>query len=274
MLGACLMIPAVFWPPETIPPGEVRIDVLDVGQGQAVVVRTAGHLLIYDPGPQYGADSDAGQRVVVPYLRWLGAQRIDRLVVSHADSDHAGGLASLQAALPVGSLLSSLADVGGERCAAGQEWRWDDVQFTILHPLAESYAAAPGNNHLSCVLAVATGRHRLLLTGDIAAVDEAALLARAGETLAADVVLAPHHGAKTSSTAPFVAAVGAQHALFSAGYRNRFGHPLSAVVERYAESGARIWRTDRDGALGITLRADGVTVSAWRQARQRYWHGR
>lgn len=274
LLGVVLLMPALFWPPEAIPPGEVRVDVLDVGQGQAVVVRTAGHLLVYDPGPQYGVDSDAGQRVVVPYLRWLGAPRIDRLVVSHADSDHAGGLASLQAALPIGSLLSSLPDAGGERCVAGQTWQWDGVVFTILHPLPDSYATAPGDNHLSCVLAVTTGGRRLLLTGDIEAVDEAALLARADGRLAADVLLVPHHGARTSSTAAFVSGVGVRHALFSAGYRNRFGHPDATVVGRYEQGGAEIWRTDRDGALRLVLRQDGVTVSAWRQARQRYWYGR
>lgn len=274
LLGVGLLIPAIFWPPEAIPPGEARIDVLDVGQGQAVVVRTAGHLLVYDPGPVYGADTDAGQRVVVPYLRRLGARRIDRLVVSHADSDHAGGLASLQAALPVDALLSSLPDGGGERCAAGQSWRWDGVEFAVLHPLADSYAAAPDSNHLSCVLAVTAGSSRLLLTGDIAASDEAALLARDAAALAADVLLVPHHGARTSSSEVFVSAVGARHALFSAGYRNRFGHPRGEVVARYAGGGARIWRTDRDGALSIVLRGDGVALGAWRKARQRYWHGR
>jgi competence protein ComEC len=274
LLGGCLMTPAIFWPAETIPPGEARIDVLDVGQGQAVVVRTAGHLLIYDPGPQYGPDSDAGQRVVVPYLRWLGARRIDRLVVTHADSDHAGGLASVQAALPVGDVLSSSPDAGGEPCLAGQQWQWDGVEFAMLHPLAEDYASTRSGNNLSCVLTVTAGGHRLLLTGDIEAIDEAAVLARAPTAIAADVLLVPHHGAKTSSTAPFVAAVGAQHALFSAGYRNRFGHPRSDVVERYAEGGARIWRTDRDGALNVVLRTEGVVVSGRRQERQRYWHGR
>jgi competence protein ComEC len=275
LLGAGLMLPAIFWPAEVLVPGEARIDVLDVGQGQAVVVRTAGHLLIYDPGPQYGADSDAGQRVVVPYLRWLGAGGVDRLVVTHADSDHAGGLASLQAALPVGGLLSSAPETGGERCVAGQRWHWDGVEFAVLHPPAEAYAVArAGNNHLSCVLTVTAGSRRLLLTADIEADDEARLVAGAPAALAADVLLVPHHGAKTSSTPPFIAAVGARHALFSAGYRNRFGHPRGEVVERYVESGARIWRTDRDGALGIVLRPDGVTVGGWRQARQRYWHGR
>jgi len=274
LLGAGLLLPALFWPAELIPEGEARIDALDVGQGQAVVVRTRGHLLVYDPGPQYGPDADAGQRVVVPYLRWLGAGRIDRLVVSHADSDHAGALASLRAALPVDSLLSSMPEQDGELCAAGQAWSWDGVDFAVLHPPASAYAKKTATNHLSCVLTVTAGGRRVLLTGDIEAVDENALIANAGAAFAADAILVPHHGAKTSSTAAFIAAVGARHVLISAGYRNRFGHPRGEVVARYVENGGQIWRTDRDGALRLALGPDGVAVAGWRQEERRYWHGR
>ena len=274
LLGVALLWPAIFWPAAAIPDGEARIDVLDVGHGQAIVVRTRAHLLVYDPGPRYSADSDAGQRVVVPYLRWLGAGVIDRLVVTHADSDHAGGLASLQAALPVGGLLSSLPELPGELCVAGQRWTWDGVDFAILHPLPEAYAARPGNNHLSCVLTVTAAGRRVLLTADIEASDEAALLARDPVALAAEVVVVAHHGALTSSTAAFVDAVAARQALFSVGYRNRFGHPRDEVVARFVDVGARLWRTDRDGALQVVLGADGVGLSAWRDERRRYWHGR
>ncbi|MCL2524633.1 MAG: DNA internalization-related competence protein ComEC/Rec2 [Betaproteobacteria bacterium] len=274
LLGLCLLLPALFWPAEEIPEGEARIDVLDVGQGQALAVRTRKHLLIYDPGPQYGPDSDAGQRVVVPYLRWLGAGGVDRLVVSHRDSDHAGGLDSLRAALPVDDLLSSMAELDGELCAAGQTWTWDGVVFAVLHPPAAAYAKRIAANHLSCTLTVTAGTRRVLLTADIERKDEKALLAGDAAALAAEVILVPHHGAKTSSTAAFVAAVGARHALVSAGYRNRFGHPRAEVVARYVEHGAQIWRTDRDGALRVTLRPEGVSVAAWREAQRRYWHGR
>lgn len=274
LLGACLLLPALFWPSESIPEGEARIDVLDVGQGQAVVVRTRRHLLVYDPGPQYGPDSDAGQRVVVPYLRWLGAERIDRLLVTHADGDHAGGLASLRVALPVASLFSSMPELDGELCAAGQTWTWDGVDFAVLHPQSSAYAGKVATNHLSCVLTVTAGERRMLLTADIEAADEKTLLASAGTALAADVAVVAHHGAKKSSTPAFVAAVGARHALISVGYRNRFGHPRGEVVARYVENGAQIWRTDRDGALRVVLRPDDVSVAGWRQERRRYWHGR
>jgi competence protein ComEC len=273
-LGAVLIVPAVFWPAQAVPPGEARIDVLDVGQGQAVVIRTQNHVLIYDPGPLYNADSDAGQRVVVPFLRWLGVDRINLLLVTHGDSDHAGGLASVLSAVPVDRVLSSMRELDGELCTAGQRWQWDGVEFSILHPLAEAYAGNSKRNALSCVLALAVGERRVLLTADIEAPDEAAMLARDAALLKADVLLVPHHGAKGSSTPEFIAAVDARDVLFSVGYRNRFGHPRPEIVERYASTAARLWRTDHQGALRVVLNGEAASVSAWRQQRPRYWHGR
>ncbi|WP_306603264.1 DNA internalization-related competence protein ComEC/Rec2 [Azonexus sp.] len=273
-LGLLLILPAVAWPPETIPAGEARVDVLDVGQGQAVVIRTQQHVLIYDPGPLYSADSDAGQRVVVPFLRWLGVDRINTLVVTHGDSDHAGGLASLQAALPVDQVLSSMRELDGELCAAGQRWVWDGVEFSILHPAPSAYAEASKRNALSCVLLLAAGEHRMLLTADIEAADETVMLARDAAGLKAEVLLVPHHGAKGSSTPAFIAAVDASEVLFSVGYRNRFGHPRPEIVERYVSTAARLWRTDLDGALRVALSPSGLAVTGWRHERSRYWHGR
>jgi len=272
-LGLALLLPLLFWPAPEIPDGEARVEVLDVGQGLAVTVRTRQHLLVYDTGPRYGNDADAGQRVLVPYLRWLGATRIDRLLVTHGDADHAGGAESLRAALAVDDGISSDA-AQGRPCVAGETWRWDGVDFAVLHPAAEAYAERGRHNALSCVLALTVGGERLLLTADIAAREEAALLARDAPALRSTVLLAPHHGAKGSSTAEFLAAVGAQEVLFSVGHRNRFGHPRPEVLERYAASGARLWRTDRDGALLLTLRPAGREIAAWRQRHQRYWRGR
>jgi len=272
-LGLTLLLPLLFWPAPEIPDGEARITVLDVGQGLAVTVRTRQHLLVYDTGPRYGSDADAGQRVVVPYLRWLGATRIDRLLLTHADADHAGGADSLRAALPVDESISSDAALG-RRCAAGESWRWEGVDFAIQHPADEAYADNGRRNALSCVLAVTVGGERLLLTGDIGAREEAAMLARDAAALRSTVLLAPHHGAKGSSTAEFLAAVAAREVLFSVGHRNRFGHPRPEVLERHAATGARLWRTDRDGALLLTLGPAGREIAAWRQLRQRYWQGR
>lgn len=213
-LGIFLLLPALFWPVERPGAGEAWIDVLDVGQGLAAVVRTREHLLLYDPGPLYSAESDAGQRVVVPYLRWLGQDRVDRLIVTHRDSDHAGGTASVMAALTVGEVLSSVPELGGRPCVAGERWRWEGVDFAILHPEVGAPAAGGKANHVSCVLRVAAGGKVMLLTSDIEAPDEAALLQRGSGELRADVLLVPHHGSRTSSTpASFPSSIGCQNKL-------------------------------------------------------------
>ena len=271
LLGVALLLPAIFWPVERPLEGEAWVTVLDVGQGLAAIVRTRDHTLIYDPGPLYSAESDAGQRVVVPYLRSLGINKVDVLMVTHRDSDHAGGSASVRSALAVGKVVSSLPEVDGELCSTGQYWDWNGVQLTVLHPEMEDYGEKRKSNNLSCVLRIEAGGRRMLLTSDIEARDEAALLQRDPAALKADVLLMPHHGSRTSSTPAFIAAVGAPEVVIPVGYRNRFGHPKADVVERYSRGGAQVWRTDRDGALSIRLAANEASVSAWRHDRRRYW---
>ena len=272
-LGGLLLLPALFWPAPRPAEGEAWISILDVGQGLASVIQTRQHTLLYDPGPLYSAESDAGQRVVVPYLRYLGVSEVDMLMVTHRDSDHSGGTASVLAALPVANVRSSLAGARGEPCQAAQRWTWDGVEFAVLHPAAAAYATASKTNHLSCVLRVSAKGQRMLLTSDIEAADEAALLAGNPADLAADVLLMPHHGSKTSSTPAFLQAVGASQAVIPVGYRNRFGHPKSEVLARYAALGTNIWRTDRDGAVQVQL-GKALAITAWRQERRRYWQGR
>lgn len=270
--GVFLLAPALFWPVDKPPEGEAWISVLDVGQGLASVVRTREHTLIYDPGPLYSAESDAGQRVVVPYLRRLGINRVDLLMVTHRDSDHSGGTASVRSALAVGELRSSVPEIGGEPCLAGQHWVWDGVAFEVLHPATEQTEPNEKTNHRSCVLSVVAGGKRLLLTSDIEAADEAVMLARYPGQLAADVLLVPHHGSKTSSTPDFLAAVGAKAAVIPVGYRNRFGHPKAEVMARYQASGIPLWRTDRDGSVAIRLSTEKLALSGWRAEYRRYWH--
>jgi len=273
-IGLVMLVPVVFWPVAHPPEGSVQITVLDVGQGLSAVIQTHAHTLIYDPGPLYSAESDAGQRVVVPYLRTLGVNRVDMLMVTHRDSDHAGGLASVQSALAVDEVRSSMPEIPGQRCESGQRWVWDGVTFEVLHPSAEAYAANTKSNHLSCVLMLEAGGRRMLLTSDIEAPDELALLALYPGKLAADVLLVPHHGSRTSSTPAFIEAVGARDVLIPVGYRNRFGHPKAEIVARYETAGPRIWRTDRDGALSVALGEEKIELSAWRIEHKRYWQGR
>lgn len=271
-LGVTLLLPALFWQVPRPANGEALIDVLDVGQGLAVLVRTANHDLLYDTGPRYGSSTDAGARVVVPFLRAEGVRKLDTLIVSHRDDDHSGGLASIREELPVGRLLSSIQGLGGESCTAAQNWEWDGVRFTILHPLASDYQVeGKKTNNMSCVLRVQTATSNVLLTADITVADELALIGRARDQLANEVLVAPHHGGKGSSSPEFVAAVDAKDVIFSAGYRNAFRHPRLEVLERYATS--RQWRTDLDGAIRITQDRD-TLLSSWRRSSRRYWHDR
>ena len=264
-------------------PADGAFDVVaaDVGQGTAVLIRTRRHALLFDSGPQYSRESDAGQRVLVPLLRGRGERRLDLLVLSHRDSDHVGGARTLLGALDVDALSSSLEDghplLGAareqRRCSAGQHWRWDDVEFTVLHPAAEDYARALRPNAMSCVLRVASAGRSVLLTGDIEREPEAALVAAHGDALRSDVLIAPHHGSKTSSSAPFLDAVRPRIAVFQAGYRNRFGHPAAEVLERYRERGVAVVASPACGAW--QWRADAAPDGACqREVARRYWHHR
>ncbi|MEF7616370.1 DNA internalization-related competence protein ComEC/Rec2 [Aquincola sp. MAHUQ-54] len=276
-LAVPLVLP-LLWPP--VPrPAEGRFEAVaaDIGQGSAVLLRTRNRLMLYDTGPQYSRERDAGERVLLPLLQARGERRIDLLVLSHRDTDHVGGAAALMAGLPVAGLLSSLEDghplragaVPHTRCAAGQGWRWDGVRFEVLHPDEAGYGRAARPNARSCVLRVEDAEGRsLLLAGDIEAAQEAALVAAMPQRLRSDVLLAPHHGSKTSSTEAFVAAVAPRTVVVQAGYRNRFGHPHPAVLSRYERHGVAVVRSDTCGAW--TWR-DGA-MSCERATARRYWH--
>ena len=277
--GLALMLPAVALPPPAPAPGAAWITTLDVGQGLAVLVRTANRSLLYDAGPAFGTEADSGERIIAPYLRAEGIAHLDAMIVTHNDSDHSGGAASVLenfevatmfSSLPAGHPLLGLAP-DARRCAAGQGWTWDGVRFELLHP--ESAAArAKKTNDLSCVLKVSAGAHSMLLTGDIEKPAEADLLKRVPGALNADVLLVPHHGSRTSSSAEFLAAVRPSMAVVPAGYRNRFGHPNIEVLGRYSFMNIQIFRTDRDGALTVSLSNEGFDIKGERQQRRRYWH--
>jgi competence protein ComEC len=280
-LGAGGLVPLFAVAPSVLEPGALQVTVLDVGQGVATVVRTANHVLLYDTGPAFGPQADSGNRVIVPYLRATGVTRLDGLVVSHDDVDHWGGAASVLQAVPVEWLLTSLPDPdpllfqadSAVRCRAGQQWEWDDVRFEILHPSPGSYDdRSVKDNDRSCVLMVTAPGGRVLLPGDIEKRAEAALTDQHGAALAADILLAPHQGSKTSSTAAFVQAIQPRLVIFPVGYRNRFKHPHEEVVARYEALGSRVFRTDRDGALTLELNPRGtIVVTPYRSVYRRYW---
>src|SRR5882762_4946226 len=280
-LGALLMLPLFAASPPGPGDGELWITVLDVGQGLAVVARTEKHALLYDAGPAFNAFSDSGSRVILPYLRGEGIDRLDALVVSHDDRDHSGGAGSLLEAMPVGVLWSSLspghalfaAPVLRAPCVAGRKWLWDGVSFEFLHPHAETLAGrAVRANNQSCVLRIEAPAGRVLLTGDIERAAERELLLRAPALLTVDALLVPHHGSATSSTPEFVKQVAPRHAVFAVGHRNRFGHPREDVLERYREAGSELLRTDTGGAIQLRFAPGGLRVYAERDRARRYWH--
>ena len=282
-LGGALVLPALLWQPARPAQGEFSLLAADIGQGNAVLVRTRHHALLYDAGPRYARESDAGHRVLVPLLRALGV-RLDRLVVSHRDSDHAGGAASVLAAHPGATLLSSMEEdetpPGARRtsrCQAGQSWTWDGVAFMVLHPDASDYPAGGRPNAVSCVLRIATQpgvagvpARVALLAGDIERPQELRLVAQ-GRPLRADVLLVPHHGSRTSSSPEFLDAVAPRWALVQAGYRNRFGHPAAAPLARYRERHIAVRDSPRCGAA-VWRSESPAMVHCHRQDARRYWH--
>ena len=284
-VGVVALLPLFAVTPTAPAPGTFRLTVLDVGQGLAVVVATHRHALLYDTGPRYHEDADAGGRIVAPYLRATGIAHLDAVIVTHQDSDHSGGALSVLAAVPVDWLASSLPDDhailaqrasdGGaaQRCEAGQHWEWDGVRFAVLQPGPQHYANPRLKpNDLSCVVRVESAFGTALLTGDLEARGELELVRTGPELLKADLLVVPHHGSLTSSTSAFIAAVAPEVAVYTPGYRNRFGHPRAEVVARYDTAGVCTYRTDFDGALSFTFAPDTPRAPrAERAVDRRYW---
>jgi competence protein ComEC len=278
-LGLATWIPLLAAETTHPAPGRMTVTAFDVGQGMALLIETSGHRLLYDTGPAYSPESNAGNRVLLPYLRGRGINALDGIIVSHSDADHSGGALSVLEGMRTGWVLSSLsphhaiAQAARQHvhCAAGQRWRWDGVDFEILHPQPDSYAShALKANARSCTLKITAGGKSMLLAGDIEAEQEAQLLDHAMERLSADVLIAPHHGSGTSSTYAFVQAVKPQLVLFLVGHRNRYRHPKQEVVERYTQLGITSLRTDRSGAITLEF-GDSIIASAYRRDAARYW---
>lgn len=265
--------------------GNMKVTVLDVGQGLSVVVQTASHTFLYDAGAKYNEHSDAGGRIVVPYLQSEGVQKLHGFMVSHNDTDHSGGMMSVLSLMPVDWLASSFSDelkstvnIKSMKCYAGQNWIWDNVRFEVLHPQLNSYDNLEiKDNNRSCVLKITSAAGSILLTGDIEKQVEATLVAQDEHQLNSDVMVAPHHGSKTSSTVSFVEAVQPSISVFTSGYLNRFRHPRPEVVARYATIDSLMYRSDYDGAILMNFivgaKSEGkITVTSWRKQNKRYWH--
>jgi len=277
VLAVLLLCGALLPRERALAQGEFRINHLDVGQGLAVLVRTRHYALLYDSGPRWWNGGDAGEKVIVPALRALGVARLDMLVISHADLDHAGGAASIIERMPVARVLlgepvTSLRDFTTGPCRVPLQWRSDGVEFEVLHP-SRFEPSAPRNDS-SCVLAVQGAHGRLLLSGDIEAPVEQLLLRRDRAALAAEILSVPHHGSTSSSSADFVHAVRPRLALIAAGRHNRYALPRPEIVSRYRAGGAHVLNSAEQGAISVDVTADGIRVDSYRASHWGWWHHR
>ncbi|MDD2865162.1 MAG: DNA internalization-related competence protein ComEC/Rec2 [Methylococcales bacterium] len=270
-LGLVLNLPLLFPVLPTLQNGEAIVTILDVGQGLAVSVQTQNHGLLYDTGARFFNGGDMGKSVVLPFFRYHGIKKLDTLLISHGDNDHSGGAYSVLEKIPITQILTSapekLIPYQTSRCETRQHWTWDGVQFSILSP-AKTFEK---DNDNSCVLRIETGKNAILLTGDIESVTENWLVENMPEKLPANVLVAPHHGSKTSSSLPFLQAVKPKIVLIPAGYRNQFHHPSKEIVARYKSLNAQIFTSANDGALEVKLNSNGVTIESLRETAGKYW---
>lgn len=272
-LGLFLLLP-MLWPPRmTMSHGEFRLSLLDVGQGLASVVETAGHTLVFDTGPRLGPRLDAGEAAVMPYLRYRGRIHVDTLIVSHGDLDHAGGTDAILAQARVARILGRdpLRHLHSDsrECLQGQHWEWDGVRFEMLHPPPHW-----GNdNASSCVLRVSGPGGALLLTGDVENIGRTVLIHGVGAGLRADVLILPHHGARGSVTPALLDHVQPRLALVTAGFNNAHGHPHPEVLAELRARQVPVLNTADLGMIRVAfLPGQGVRVErGYRQQSQRHW---
>ncbi len=271
-LSPLFFLPLGFMPIPRPEPGQVWLTLLDVGQGLAVVLQTASHAVIFDTGAKFAEQSDMGESVVLPYCRHDGINKLDALIISHADNDHSGGAAAVLEELPVNAVFSSEAQwaeqAGATYCRAGHRWDWDGVTFSFLSPMEGS----PGSeNDRSCVLKVTGSRHSFLLTGDIEQNTEKQLVKNYGATLQSTIMIAPHHGSKTSSSMDFLQQVQAEWVLIPAGYMNRFGFPHQQVLQRYKSLGLKSLISGEQGAISVKTHDKTLLIEGSRRQSLKYW---
>jgi len=295
----CLSIPlfipiSELWTNTSLTPGEFRATVFDIGQGTAVLIETRSKKLLYDTGPIQGKKDDAGQRVILPYLRGRGINHIDRMVISHSDSDHVGGGATLLKHIQFDSMMGSLPStnpllenvqarkIPSFSCRFGQRWVWDGVEFIVWHPHEDSlfvdqYSRKP--NEMSCVLEVRNEQSSIWLTGDVEKQGEAEITERLNSITLGElgnrelIFMAPHHGSKTSSSLDLLQRLGPNLTFAQNGYRNRYGHPHPTVTARYQDLKIPFYQTPITGAQIWTFNAKTrASVEFWRSDMNRLWH--
>lgn len=273
------LLPVLLWQAPRPASGHFDLLAADVGQGSAILLRTRSHSLLFDAGPQYSANSNAGERVLVPLLDALN-EHPDWLLLSHQDTDHVGGAANLLAARPQMQVLGSISTDHPLQqlrpvmpCTAGQAWQWDGVTFTVLHPSDADLAhPAPSDNAMSCVLHISNGQRSALLAGDIGTAQERAIIARQAAqpaSLQADVLLVGHHGSKTSTSTAWLDAVQPRWAVIQQGYLNRYRHPHPTVMQRLQARGIATYLSESCGAAWWD--SESGDLQCERERNRRYW---
>ncbi len=272
-LGGCLVLPLIFPVTNDLYHGEAKLTLLDVGQGLSAVIQTANHTLVFDAGAKYSQNYDIGSNVLLPFLRFNNIDRVDTLVISHGDNDHIGGSKSLMEGMQVTKIITSvpekITDYQPVTCITGQQWLWDGVEFLILSPDEDFFDSENDN---SCVLMVTTTTGKILLTGDIEEQAESWLVKSYGKQLQADVMVAPHHGSKTSSSFHFLEQVRPKVVLLPVGYLNRFGFPHEEVLQRYRDIGTQLFNTAKTGAITVRLTRKLTEIETWRNKHGKYWN--
>jgi competence protein ComEC len=273
LLGCFWLLPMFFYRSPSPPAGGFWLNMLDVGQGLSVVIQTSQHALIYDTGAKFSDRFDMGENVVVPFIRSSGIGKIDMLVVSHGDNDHAGGMSAILNALPVTSIKTSatkkIYQPQVSACLGGDTWVWDGVKFSFIYPdMAELNLGNDG----SCVLRVDNGKTSVLLTGDIEKFAEKKILVRNGN-VKADIVTAPHHGSKTSGFNKFISEMNPLYVLVSAGYRNRYRLPHKSVIKKYHKQGVLVLNTVGSGAIQFKIDPLSALLvpDQYRTSHRHYW---
>jgi competence protein ComEC len=271
--GFIWLLPLILFKPFAPKAGEAWLNVLDVGQGLSVVLQTQKHVLIYDAGPRLSTTYDMGESVVVPFLHAIGAKKVDMMVISHGDNDHIGGAKAVIGQFSVLTIKTSVPEKlpGADYCLRGTSWHWDGVDFSFIYPTIENLGL---DNDSSCVLRITVGKQHILLTGDIEKFAEKELVSSALSDLPADILVAPHHGSKTSAVDSFIQGVHPSYVLFAVGYRNRYHFPHQLVADKYHHLGVRAYETARTGAVSFHLTPDHpITLpDLYRKQHQHYWN--
>lgn len=240
----------------------LEVRVFDVGQGLSLLVRQPGYSLIYDLGPRFSDSFDSGANILVPSLSQIGINQIDDLIISHPDSDHIGGYKGLVAKKPasrvwIGRKSENTRIAHESACIAGRNWQVGAVMYEFISPVSDDPGPdTESDNDRSCVLKITLGQQVILLPGDISAGVERILAREQRFVRGVDdsvvLLIAPHHGSKTSSSEELIESAAPEYVVFSAGYMNRFGHPHVDVVNRYKQSGAKIYSTFKEGMIRFT----------------------